>query len=165
MPRLYLPHIQTAPAPPTAQSLPCGMTEAEHVLYRLIAHHPDQRRAELVCDSRLVAAARAHAEAMRAANEPGHFVGGSPHEWVRRYGYRLPDMYPSDANYVESLAVGQPTAGEVFAALLASDGHRRHLMGDHAFYRAQTVCGVGFVPQPSPRGWAYWWCVLTCHAE
>lgn len=162
--KLYLPHIQTPPQV-QAQTLPCGMTEAEWTLAQAIITHPDQQRAELTCDVRLVAAARAHAEAMRAANEPDHYVGGSPHQWIRRQGYDLPDIYPDDANYVESLSVGHPTAEGVFTALLNSPGHRKHLLAEHDFYREQSRMAVGFVPQPSPRGWRYWWVVLTCHAE
>lgn len=159
--RLYLPHIQT-PHAVSAQALPCGMTADEWTLAQAIMQHPDQQRAALTCDVRLVAAARAHAEAMRAANTPDHYLGGSPHQWIRRAGYKLPDDYPDDKNYVESLSVGHPTAGEVFAALMRSPGHKRHLMGD-GWYAGQSRMGVGFVPEPSPRGWAYWWIVLTAH--
>lgn len=182
MPNLYLPHIQTAPAPPTAQSLPCGMAALEWEVMQRIAAHPGQRRGAMQCDARLVLAARAKCEIMRAANTVAHvFDGVGPHDLVRRYGYRLPALYPDgDANYIESIAAGQagtighpdmPVTQQISAAQqvvetwLASDGHRRHILAQHDFYAAQTHVGVGYSPLPSPRGWRHWWCFLSCHPE
>lgn len=180
MPKVYLPWV---PGPAVdvggqGETGPCGMTAVEDAVFRRLRDHPGQERGEIRCDARLVRAARARCELFRQVNGLAeHYPQGiNPHATVEPHGYDLPGDYPEkgQVNYIESAAVGQRPefeakglglGEEVVAAWLASEKHRWHVLGQHAFYRAQVVWGVGYSARPSARGWAHWWCLLTCHPE
>lgn len=129
---VYLPFVATAPVDPVA------------VFYDLLLHDSRQQRPRLtVCKALQVAAAWKAADiiangywAHRAAN------GEWPNTTAKRFGCKLPDDYGDGWNGVESLVAGSEDATVMFNALMGSESHRMHLMGENDFFRRQTHVGI-----------------------
>lgn len=78
--------------------------------------------------------------------------GRTPNEVVIDYGYLLPGWWPVVGNSVETLYGG--SGGHVLAAVLASEPHRTHLLGQAGFVTHREI-GVG------ESGDGVWWSLLT----
>ncbi len=124
------------------------------------------RRPPLAINASLFASAGFHAEEMAAHNYFGHqsqVTGDWPNKMARDHGYALPASWPSNANYIESIAAGtfySTAAGPL--ALLIEDpgvsppGHRNHLLGIDEFNRENREIGVGHGFSSSSLYRNYW---------
>jgi hypothetical protein len=176
--RLFMPIIKTTGTPPEPVPVPveptpapvvpipepqapdtCGMNAQEQALYDLMASDPGQRRRNMRCHPVLVQVARAKALELARLNYFSHTApdGTTPNMLVRRFGYILPDWY-GDGNGIESLGAGYATAEMAFEGWLASPGHRAHVLGEAAFWEAQTRVGIGYhflEGSPFTRYWVF----------
>jgi len=125
-------------------------------MYELLGGHSDQLRAEFQLEARLCTIAREHCEDMVARGFFAHTNpdGLGPNMRLYETGYPLPEWYlPSDdTNYIESLYKGwgsDDCPEEAVANWIGSAGHRTHVLGEHSFYRAQILVGVGYARDPA----------------
>lgn len=166
---IYIPYV------PTRKRLAdkCGMYPEAAEFVMLWLNHPEQRRTGVKCDNRLVKAAQAHAEWLAQQRTEGAWQGGFPdlhigeggstaNERIRAQGYDLPEVgYEERGNQVESISIRNPEVvgvDGILAALLASEAHRVHLLGDGPFFEGQTRIGVGFAPPVC-------WVILSAHPD
>ena len=105
-----------------------------------------QERPVLMSDDRLMQVAQFRAKDMAKNNYFSHVSrsGTWPNEWVRESGYVLPEKWPDDANYVESIGKGFLTPEAFMEALYVSDDHRPHATGNVPFFFKQMFFGVGY---------------------
>lgn len=138
--RIYLPRIDVS------YVLACAKNSIADRMFALMRDDPGQQRKHVYCDQHLVEAAQHRAEDMVAGKYFGHAdaSGVLPNAVARAYGCKLPDYYPQSGNQIESLALNYHTANEAWKALMLSDGHRMHLLGQHPFYAAQVRVGTGY---------------------
>lgn len=80
-----------------------------------------------------------------------------PNELARIYDYPLPNSWPDDTNYIESLAGGTTSARVTLDALANSASHRRHIFGLGGF-RAHKEIGIGHNPKDN------YWVVHTAYS-
>lgn len=155
-PRAYLPLI--------ARNFPCLVHPEEEDLARYMIEHPEQQRPSLTCHPILAQVARERAEDMARRHYFGHVNpdGYGPNYLVRQAGYVLPSYYDTDpeANNIESIAAGYPTAEAAWNAWMSSEGHRTHLLGLHPFFAEQIEYGVGYAYDPASP-YVYYWVVIT----
>ncbi len=84
-----------------------------------------------------------------------------PNQLARSRGYALPQSFPDNANYIESLAGGQDTANSALRALIIDDGinppgHRNHLLGIGNTNDTNREIGVGYVYKGGTSYQHYW---------
>ncbi len=159
-----LPPLENYLDPIAAEPGPCDLSPEESSLARRLTQSELQQRHQLICNPRLVAFARARA---RDFAERGYFshvtpdrVG--PNDLLRASGYGLPDYYSRGlSNNVEAIAGGLIGPEAVWEALLASDAHRVHLLGELPFYRDQDEFGVAYYHDPDTPHSHYWVVVVA----
>lgn len=160
----YLPFVIGGPAPvvPT-----CEPTPEEAQLAELMKTHPEQKRPFMVCDPTLERAARAMAQDMAARGYFGHITpeGLGPNELVRQAGYPLTSVYDSDptANNIQSIGAGG-TLEALWPLWMTSASHHHHIIGDSAFWIAQTDYGIGYHYDPTSQK-KHYWVILTAVKE
>lgn len=151
---------------PPPSCLPLRPFEEE--LLRLMVEDPEQRRKSIHCHPILQRVARERGEDMARRNYFNHTNpdGDGPNVLVTRAGYRLPGWYPTDqdANSIESISGGRPTAEDVWNALRVSPGHRSHVLGMEDFFAKQTNVGIGYTLVEHSHHWHYW-VILSAHPE
>lgn len=163
--RAYLPVVANHPAPaPLPPEESCALNAQEQEIADRMKNDPEQQRPALNCHPILHQVARERAEDMgiRAYFSHVNPDGYGPNYLVQQAGYLLPSWYNQapDANNIESIAGGYPTAEAAWQAWMNSSGHRTHLLGLHSFWAEQTDYGIGYVYVPgSPYG--HYWVVLT----
>ncbi|MBC7227706.1 MAG: CAP domain-containing protein [Thermoflexales bacterium] len=155
-PQVYLPLIWKSPT--------CALSPQEAEVARYMIEHSEQQRPSLTCHPILARVARERAEDMARRGYFSHVTpeGYGPNYLVRQAGYVLPSYYDQapDANNIESIAAGYPSASAVWNGWMNSSGHRTHLLGLHPFFAEQVEYGVGYAYLPgSPYG--YYWVVIT----
>ena len=109
-----------------------------------------------------------HSDEMATYNYFGHqsaVTGDWPNKMARDHGYALPAGWEDDANYIESIAAGHPTALAALNALIVDQGinppgHRNHLLGIGDFYAGNREIGVGYAYNSGSTYRHYW----TIHA-
>lgn len=84
-----------------------------------------------------------------------------PNRLARNNGYALPQSFPDNANYIESLAGGQDTAKSALRALIIDEGinppgHRNHLLGIGNTNDTNREIGVGYVYKGGTSYQHYW---------
>lgn len=128
-------------------------------LAELFAHDALQQRRGIVCDPALAKAAQYRADDMNRFQYFAHQdkQGYWPNHWARAFGCQLPNEYPDASNQIESIALNYPTAAATWAAWLASQGHRTHVLGEDRFFAEQIRYGLGFSPGP----WGLVYVLLT----
>lgn len=133
----------------------CGQSPVAAQLAFLFLTDPGQKRVNPHCDNRLVRAAQFRADDMVSSHYFSHLSpsGHSPHFYVTMFGCRLPDYYLEEGNYIESLAMNQASAADVWRDWLASPGHRRHVLGEVGTFVEQT--SYGFATASSDWGTVY----------
>jgi len=106
----YEPSPLPTPAPTPDPDLACFTDPAAVVFYRLLLTDSRQARAALVCDPRLVAAAKERAVTLAGEGALSHCDarGECVNRVARRYGCTLPAGYAPNGNNIESLAAGTP---------------------------------------------------------
>ncbi len=157
----YLPLVIGPPAPvPT-----CAPTAEEAQLAELIRTHPEQKRPFLVCDPTLERVARAMAQDMAVRGYFSHITpeGLGPNELVRRAGYPLTSVYDPapTANNIQSIGAGG-TLEALWPLWMTSSSHHRHIIGDSAFWQAQTDYGIGYYYDPKSQKQHYWVILTAC---
>jgi hypothetical protein len=159
-PRGYLPRVAGGRAAYAEDG--CSRNAVAAEMLRLIRKLPDQGRANVVCDARLAAAADWKARQMAAHVYASHITidGDSPNDYVRAFGYPLPEWYAPGANQVESFGAGYPTAEAMLAAWRTSQSHWTHVTAAHSFFVGQECAAVGYASTP---GWAWqdYWVFLS----
>ena len=155
-PRAYLPLIAKSPA--------CSLNQQEQQIALYMIEHPDQQRASLTCHPILARVARERAEdiAQRGYFSHTNPDGYGPNYLVRQAGYVLPSYYGTepDANNIESIGAGYPTAEATWEGWMESSGHRDHLLGLAPFFAEQVEYGVGYACNPASP-YTYYWVVIT----
>ncbi|HZW05154.1 MAG TPA: hypothetical protein VFF68_14575 [Anaerolineaceae bacterium] len=165
---LYLPSIidgdgQTEEiAPP--EGVTCGLSPQEQELADRFINDTGQQRASLTCDPILAQVARAKAEDLGQRNYFDHVNpdGFGPNYMVQQAGYLLPDWYfqEASANNIESLAGGFGNAQLAWDALLESESHRIHVLGENDFFVEQLDYGIGYAYVEDSQ-YHYYWVILT----
>ena len=135
-----LPPLEKYLDPPDAGPGPCHLSGEESDLARRLTGSQLQKRRRLVCNPRLVAFARTRARDFAERHYFSHVTPDrvGPNDLLRASGYSLPDYYSRGlSNNVEAIAGGLTGSEAVWKALLASDVHRVHLLGELPFYQDQ----------------------------
>lgn len=139
----------------------------EEDLARLFESDRDQRRPLRQCDPILARVARARAADLARRKSLSHVTpaGDGPNVLVTRAGYALPDFYSRkrNANNIEVIAAGDPTAAEAWTGWLRSRRHRRQVLGLDRFFAEQNDYGVGFADVPGSRYGTYWVLITARH--
>lgn len=138
---------------------PCQERGIAKELADLFAHDALQQRRGIVCDPALAKAAQYRADDMNRFQYFAHQdkQGYWPNHWARAFGCQLPSEYPEASNQIESIALNYPTAAATWAAWLASQGHRTHVLGEDRFFAEQIRYGLGVSPGP----WGLVYVLLT----
>lgn len=122
--------------------------EFEEQISTLMKQAPRQRRASLTHNPMLARVARERAYDMARRNYFGHVNpdGFGANYLVRQAGYLLPTNYgkKKSSNDIETIASGNKTPADVWAAWMGSSGHKKHLLGEAKFYAEQVEFGVGY---------------------
>lgn len=164
--RTFLPAIGNAPM----EHAPSGAGEPNdefvQELFDLMSHDPAQQRPMLMPNDKLMSAAYSHAVDMATRDFFSHETPDHiwPNQRVREAGYHLPDDWPNDKNYVESICAGQPTPQEAWNAWMHSESHSRHLLGLTPFFAAQTNVGIGYTRNDKSI-YHWYWCVVSAPPE
>ena len=138
----YFPETGT-PQPRSEEPYPPEIARGDLAFYFINADWQEQK--SLVTDERLMEAAQARADDMVAKNYLSHENpdGVWPNQHVRDYHYNLPENYPNDSNWVESLAAGYPSPYAALEGLHNSPAHYGHITGSD-FWTTHSVFGVGY---------------------
>lgn len=161
---MYLPLIMT----PDTGTKPDHLWE--QALLDLVIKHPDQKRKLIQRNPVLMELAQVRVDDMI---ERAYFAHINPDGVAANYlacqaGFPLPAYYRCwqmpTVNSIESLAGGYPSAQAAFEGLLASPGHRAHVLGELAFYAVQTELGVGYAFGESAH-FKHYWCILIAESE
>ena len=142
----------------------CELTAEEQELAEFLLTDPGQQRANLTCNPILTQVARERAADLGQRNYFDHVNpdGYGPNYLVKQAGYALPDWYfqEPEANNIESLAGGFGNAQLAWDALLASESHRVHVLGEDSFFLDQIEYGIGFAFVENSQ-YQYYWVILT----
>lgn len=153
----------------TAQTESNGPNEFEEQLAAIMKQAPGQRRVSLKYNETLARVARERAQDMARRGYFSHTNpdGAGANYLVRQAGYSLPDSYgkKKSSNNIESIASGNKTPADAWAAWMASSAHKKHLLGLSKDYAEQTDYGIGYVYVPDSQ-WKHYWVVITAkHGE
>lgn len=163
--------VPTSPLPtPTPTPTPDPQAACFHdaralAFYRLLVDDPRQQRPVLDCHPALVTAAGWRAWGLAHGDPWSHCDadGVCANEYARQSGCRLPWDYASKGNNIESLTAGTGVV-EIAYWSLTNDGapdHRRHLLGEIDFFRAQRHAGIA-VAEGGELGWYWVVMIATC---
>lgn len=156
--RLYMPMLAGGAAPT------CELTPEERNMAEQLIKDPNQRREQLRCSPLLAEVARQKAIDLGVRDYFDHVNpdGLGPNWMLILAGYPLPEYYfqDPDANNVESLAAGFLDARSAWEALLASETHRLHVLGEDPFFAEQIEYGIGYAEVPGST-YQYYWVILT----
>lgn len=159
--RIYVPAVSTDGVEGIgAKPVECGLNSQELAVAEMMEADAGQQRVNPVCDPILAQVARARARDMAMRDYFSHTNpdGDGPNLLVRRAGYLLPDWYgdDQDANNIESISGGRPTANDAWQAWLNSTSHHSHVLGTQPFYAEQEAYGIGYYFNPDSRYHHYW---------
>ena len=123
-----------------------------------------QEQKRLIKDSRLMNMAQARAEDMVARNYFSHEDpdGVWPNKHARKHAYKIPESYPDESNYVESIAAGYTSPYAALEGLHSSTAHRDHVAGRN-FWVNHKIFGVGY-SEGHPK-YKYIYVVVTAPPE
>lgn len=133
---------------------------------KLLKEHPRQQRKTLELHVVLARIAQTRSDDMAARNYISHTNpdGYGPDWLVEQAGFLFPYRVSKTGNTIESINAGYPTAQESFDGFMASSPHKRHLLGEHEFFRKQTFYGIGYTYLESSQ-WKYYWCILIAEQK
>jgi uncharacterized protein YkwD len=137
------------------------LTPQEQALANLLLNDAGQKRnrGAMQADPTLTAVARNKARDMAVRGYFDHITpnGTGPNYNVRAAGYPLPLWWGNSRtdNNVESLSAGYQSASSAWNALMASPGHRSHLLAADSFYKDQTSYGIGYYYDQNSPYWHY----------
>lgn len=126
--------------------------------------HPSLARNEI-----LMRAAQVKASDMANRNYFDHTnPDGKGANWlVEQMGYYLPAVgygHGDSDNNIESISAGDVDADDIWAAFMASDPHKDHLLGRTEFFADQDEYGVGYAFNSSSTFDHYWVVLIAKHA-
>lgn len=163
--RVWLPFL-VAERPTATPTTPiCWPSAAEQAFYQRLINDSRQQRSRLLCDPRLVAAAK-----LRAAAQPptglAHCdsLGICANVYARAAGCRLPSYYAMNGNNIESLGGGADDPTVTLDSLARSPSHAAHLFGQNDFFREQDRIGIAMVEIPGWR-WKWAWAILIARCD
>lgn len=167
-----MPTPTPTPTPTPDPDLACFTDQAAVVFYRLLLTDSRQARAALVCDPRLVAAAKERAVTLAGEGALAHCDerGECVNRVARRYGCALPASYAPNGNNIESLAAGTPDPWIIFVSLAASPSHSVHLFARDQSgniqrqFQQQTQIGIASYYAPG-SDWGYYWVILIADCQ
>lgn len=162
---LYLPQVGNGPT----EIVGVGESDKAFSFFERMATDPRQGRVVCTWNGKLAAVAVARVTSMARDGWFGHVDPGGrgPNFAVRAAGYKLPASYGMvpDANNIESIACGGTGAlDQIWNGFLNSPTHRRHILGESKFFKAQTQIGVGFVQDEQSKS-KFYWSVLSAPVE
>src|ERR1044072_1666335 len=135
----------------------------EEQLAKLLKQTPGQRRASLTYNEILARVARERAQDMARRGYFSHVNpdGIGANYQVTQAGYSLPKSYgkKKSSNNIESIASGNKTPEDVWAAWMGSSAHKKHLLGLTKDYAEQTEYGIGYAYVPESQ-WKHYWVVI-----
>ncbi|WP_298440296.1 CAP domain-containing protein [uncultured Ferrimonas sp.] len=135
----------------------CGFTKEARQLAALIILDDKQQRPQLRCDAKLTQLAAKKAKEMALSGHVNHWGGGGANSRVIEMGYPLDRRYGIGiSNQIEAVAGGYDDAATMWQEFKASEGHRRHLLGEHPSYREQDEIGVGYYYRWESPHITYW---------
>lgn len=142
---------------PIAANGGCTFSQEASRFYALLTADQGQKHPRLVCNMALNAAALNRAQSMAINGYFAHCdLGGvCANDYARAAGCKLPSDY-GNGNNIESLVAGVADAGGAYAALIGSPSHRKHLLGDGEFFRAQDQVGIALYSLPESPYTFYW---------
>lgn len=120
----------------------CGVNQSSQNLAQAIISHPDQKRSQLNCNSKLAALAQKRAKEL-ATTGPSDIT---PNEFLIKNDFRIPNYYPIHGNQVEAVAKGS----RAIEYLTQDEKHRQHVLGMGEFFSLQTEIGVGHHQDGNP---------------
>lgn len=164
----FLPMIGNGPNEASSPVMGEGGDPA-YAFFARMANDPRQGRSVCLWNDLLAKVAQARVECMARDGWFGHVdpEGLGPNYDVREAGYKLPGWYETarDANNVESIACGGTGELEqIWEGFLRSPTHRRHILGETDFFKAQTQVGVGFIFDEQSKS-KFYWSVLSAPME
>ena len=142
--------------------LPAGaqLNSQEQQIASLLTNAGGQNRPVVTVDATLSRIARARAMDMAKRGYFSHTNpdGKGPNYLVRQAGYALPSSYnqAANANNIESIAAGDPSASGTWSLWMGSASHKRHLLAQESFYTEQTSIGVGYYRDAGSPYIDYW---------
>lgn len=85
---------------------------------------------------------------------------------VSQAGYLLTKSYgkSKSSNNIETIASGNKTPEDVWAAWMGSSAHKRHLLGLTKSYAEQTDYGIGYAYVPESQ-WKHYWVVIIAKRD
>jgi len=136
--RAYLPLVAMA-------DYPCFTNGMSAELLRLMITDRAQQRPSPHCNELVTKVAQARADDMVSSGYFSHvdLHGHGANFYLAQVGC-LPSWYPQDGNTVESITLNYRTPLASWNALVASRGHRPHVLGMHPFFAAQVAIGTGY---------------------
>lgn len=162
MPTVFAPFIVNA-----STVIGEGDASIAEQLFERMKADPLQGRVGMTLDARLAKAAQAHCEDCLRRGYFSHMTpeGVWSNKRVRLTGYKLPDWYADNLNYVESIGGGYETVEEVWAAWLDSPDHRTHVLGLIPFYAEQVNVGVGYAALDGAPLFDFVWGLVSAPLE
>jgi len=140
----------------------CGNNKEAQLLSALIKAHPNQQRSQLHCSKKLNEIALIKAGYIIENQDIWHNAGHmAPNQLLRHHGFKLPKTYPMFGNQVEALAGGEESAEQVFTDFLNSAPHKKLLLGEDAFFKAQDQIGVAFLKNLNTEHEYYWVVIIA----
>ena len=134
-------------APITAhqKEYPCFTNGMAAELLRLMIEDRAQQRKSPKCSDMVTKIAQSRADDMVTRGYFSHWTpeGHGSNYFLAQVGC-LPAWYPQDGNTVESITLNYRTPQASWEALVASKGHRPHVLGLHPFFAAQVAIGTGY---------------------
>lgn len=140
-------------------------TANEQDMIDLLLNDIDQEHPSLSRNEILMRAAQVKASDMANRNYWSHTdPDGKGMNWiVEQMGYTLPASgydHSLSGNNIESISANDVDAADIWAAFMASEPHRDHLLGRIPFFEAQDEYGVGYGFNVSST-YDHYWCILV----
>jgi len=147
----------------------CDYSLQERALESSFLDDSRQRRPSMTCNVTLSEVARQRAKDMAQRDYFGHTNpdGFGPNYLVKAAGYGLPGWYNQNinANNVESIGAGNPSADGLWQAWVDSAGHRDHVLGLNDFYGEQVEYGIGYYYDANATYKHYWVLITAIHED
>lgn len=135
----------------------CGFNSQARELARLIAEDDEQQRAEIYCNKLLTKIATDKAREMAFNDEVTHQDEfGGPNKRLIQLGFKLSAEEQELFNTVEAILGGYEYPDEVWISFQSSFPHKRHLLGEHPYFKKQSQLGVGYFKKKQSSSLYYW---------
>jgi uncharacterized protein YkwD len=148
--------------PTHASQMICGNNEQAQKLAQLILTDMNQQRNDLNCSKKLNEIALIKANIIRQNQDIWHNAGRlTPNQLLRHHNFKLPKTYPLFGNQVEAIAGGEAAYEFVFEDFLNSSPHKKLLLGEDDFFKAQNQMGVAYLKDLDTDHQHYWVVIIA----